>query len=1060
MLLCKDNIGYKNLIYLVSRGFTEGFYNKPRIDLDLLKEHTEGLIALSACLAGAIPRLIDRGDLDEAYNYARRLSEMFGKDNFYIELQDHGLPEQRQLNPVLVKLARDLDLPLIATNDAHYLTRDDARIQDVLLCIQTNRTVDDPDRMKFGTDEFYIKSSDEMAELFSQWPEAIENTATIAERCNVEFEFGKYHLPRFEVPDGMQAYDYLVKCCNEGLARRYPDGRQDARERLEYELGVISSMGFVEYFLIVADFISFAKSHGIPVGPGRGSGAGSIVAYSLGITDIDPLKYGLLFERFLNPERVTMPDIDIDFCYQRRQEVIDYVISKYGYDHVAQIVTFGTMAARLAIRDVGRALNIPYNEVDVVAKLVPMELHMTIEHAIEVSPQLKEIYDTNEKMHELIEIAKSLEGMPRHSSTHAAGVVITNLPVDNYVPLAKNDESVVTQFSMTTLEELGLLKMDFLGLRTLTVIADAERDARKKDPDFDIGRIPDDDAETYAMLAAGKTAGVFQLESAGMTNVVTRLIPTSIEEITAAVALFRPGPMESIPRYIQGKHHRETVTYKTEALKKILDITYGCIVYQEQIMEIFRQLAGYSLGRADIVRRAMSKKKMAVLVQERKNFIEGDPEAGIDGALKRGVPREVAEELFEEMLDFANYAFNKPHAAAYAVVAYRTAYLKCHYPREFMAALMTSVIDSTVKINEYIAECKNLGISVLPPDVNESDDGFTVSGDYIRFGLVAVKNIGRGFIKSLMAERAENGPFKSMGDFCERMYNKDLNKRAMENLIRCGAFDSMGHTRHAMIAVYEGILDSISTSMQKNLEGQIDLFGSLENEKSDYIVPNMPEYPKNELLAMEKDTAGLYMSGHPMDEYSEQVKKIGAARISDIFADFENDDSGRRYFDGQSVILAGILSNVRTKMTKNNTMMAYLTLEDGFGTIEMLVFSRVLNESSAYVSVGSVVKIQGKISARDEKSPQIMVDSIRPITDADYPPESSLGSKLYIKLPTEVCDLTDEVKRVLVHSPGNDAQAILYFADTKKREAAAIRLTQKLVDTLREVLDDESVVVK
>ena len=801
ILLCENMTGYRNLIHMVSLGFAEGFYMKPRIDMELLRQHSEGLICLSACLAGVIPRALAEGDMDGAYELCEQFLEIFDRDHFYLEVQDHGIEIQKKVNEGLFQLAEELNIGLVATNDAHYLTRKDARIQDVLMSIQMGKTVDDPTRMKFETEEFYIKDADEMAALFPNHPEALANTVKIAERCQVEFEFGKYHLPEFDVPEGYTALQYLQKLCDEGFAVRYPKDDGTVRARLQYEIDMITQMGFVDYFLIVSDFIGYAKRQGIPVGPGRGSAAGSIVSYCLGITDLDPIHYSLYFERFLNPERVSMPDIDVDFCYVRRPEVIEYVTNKYGKDRVAQIVTFGTMAARGAIRDVGRALNIPYNEVDVVAKQVPNELHITIDKALAVNPELKKMYDEKPQVRELIDTARALEGMPRHASTHAAGVVITKDPVDTYVPLARNDEQMVTQFTMTTLEELGLLKMDFLGLRNLTVIADAEKMIRRHVPDFNIEKVDMNDKATYEMLGRGSTMGVFQLESAGITNVVTGLQPESIEDITAVVALYRPGPMQSIPRYIECRHHPDKVTYKHPLLEPILGVTYGCMIYQEQVMQVFQSLAGYSLGKADMVRRAMSKKKMKELEKERVNFIHGNAELGIDGAVKRGVPEAVAASLFDEIMDFANYAFNKAHAVCYAVVSFRTAYLKCHYPREYMAALLTSVLDSSDKISEYIQAAREMGISVLPPDVNESYDGFSVSGRDIRFGLAAVKGVGRSFMKQLVAEREAGGLFSSFQEFCERMYDRELNRRALESLIKAGAFDSMGYRRSQLIQI-------------------------------------------------------------------------------------------------------------------------------------------------------------------------------------------------------------------------------------------------------------------
>ena len=852
ILLCENMTGYRNLIHMVSLGFAEGFYMKPRIDMELLRQHSEGLICLSACLAGVIPRALAEGDMDGAYELCEQFLEIFDRDHFYLEVQDHGIEVQKKVNDGLYKLAEELNIGLVATNDAHYLTKQDARIQDVLMCIQMGKTVDDPTRMKFETQEFYIKDADEMAALFPEHPEALENTVKIAERCQVEFEFGKYHLPEFDVPEGYTALQYLQKLCNEGFAARYPDDDGTVRKRLQYEIDMITKMGFVDYFLIVSDFIGYAKRQGIPVGPGRGSAAGSVVSYCLGITDLDPIHYSLYFERFLNPERVSMPDIDVDFCYVRRPEVIEYVTNKYGKDHVAQIVTFGTMAARNAIRDVGRALSIPYNEVDVVAKQVPNELHITLDKALAINPELKKMYDEKPQVRELIDTARALEGMPRHASTHAAGVVITKDPVDTYVPLARNDEQMVTQFTMTTLEELGLLKMDFLGLRNLTVIADAEKMIRRHTPDFNIEKVDMGDKATYEMLGHGSTMGVFQLESAGITNVVTGLQPQSIEDITAVVALYRPGPMQSIPRYIECRHHPEKVTYKHPLLEPILKVTYGCMIYQEQVMQVFQSLAGYSLGKADMVRRAMSKKKMKELEKERINFIYGNEELGIDGAVKRGVPENIAASLFDEIMDFANYAFNKAHAVCYAVVSFRTAYLKCHYPREYMAALLTSVLDSSDKISEYIQAAREMGISVLPPDVNESYDGFSVSGRDIRFGLAAVKGVGRSFMKQLVEEREAGGLFTSFQDFCERMYDRELNRRALESLIKAGAFDSMGYRRSQLIKIVNAVVDAIAQSRRKNIEGQMDLFGMGNDAVQDtqIALPDIPVVSNREVLSM------------------------------------------------------------------------------------------------------------------------------------------------------------------------------------------------------------------
>ncbi len=1076
VLLCENNEGYRNLMFLVSAAFTEGFYIKPRVDMELLKEHSGGLIALSACIAGAVPSLILKGNYEGAKELALAHRSIFGEGNYFLELQDHGIPEQREVNAALIRMSEETKIPLVATNDCHYLGREDARIQDVLLCIQTNHTVGDSDRMKFQTDEFYVKTGDEMAQLFARHEDALENTIKIAGRCNVEFEFGKYHLPAFSVPDGKDAFSYLAELCQKGLAKRYPDADGSVRERLDYELSMIRSMGFVDYFLIVGDFISFAKKNGIPVGPGRGSAAGSIVSYCLEITDIDPLKYSLYFERFLNPERISMPDIDIDFCYIRRQEVIDYVIEKYGHDKVAQIVTFGTMAARAAIRDVGRALGIPYAEVDTVAKLVPFELHQTLERALSISPQLKEHYDSDEKIKSLIDTAMALEGMPRHASTHAAGVVITKAPVYEYVPLSKNDESVVTQFSMTTLEELGLLKMDFLGLRNLTVIADASGMIRRFDPDFNIETVPDDDKETFRMLSEGKTSGVFQLESAGMTNVVIGLGPQSIEDITAVVALYRPGPMQSIPKYLAGKKNFKNVTYRHPILKDILSVTYGCMVYQEQVMEVFRKMAGYSLGKADMVRRAMSKKKFDALLRERENFIFGNEKEGIKGAVHNGVDQKTAETIFDEIMDFANYAFNKAHAVCYAVIGYRTAYLKCHYPKEYMAALLTSVLDWTSKIQVYIADCREMGITVLPPDINESDADFTVYGENIRFGLVAVKNIGRAFILKLQEEREKNGPFLSFQNFCERMADYDLNRRTLESLIRCGAFDSLGARRSQLIEVFDRVVDSIASARRRNLEGQLDLFGGdgADTPANQVALPQIEEFSRRELLAMEKACTGLYLSGHPMAEYSGLLKKAKAVPIISILDD-ASQDGQNEFHDGMTVIIGGVVTSYRLKTTKSNSQMAYITVEDITSSIEILVFSRVLTASGGYLKEDSPVLVRGKITAREDEEPKLIADEIRPLTELDAASFLKGGSadgqarsvpkneRLYLRIPSESDPSVKRALAVMRFFPGPHP-VILYCEQSGQKSKApdnrCVRLSDKLLFELRSLLGEENVAVK
>ena len=1048
ILLCENMTGYRNLIHMVSCGFSEGFYMKPRIDMELLRAHSEGLICLSACLAGAIPRALADGDMDGAYDLCEQFLDIFDREHFYLEIQDHGIPLQQKVNEGLYQLSRELNIGLVATNDAHYLTKADARIQDVLMSIQMGKTVDDPTRMKFETQEFYIKDADEMAALFPEHPEALANTVKIAERCQVEFEFGKYHLPEFDVPDGYTSLEYLQKLCDEGFARRYPNDDGTVRKRLQYEIDMIAKMGFVDYFLIVSDFIGYAKSQGIPVGPGRGSAAGSIVSYCLAITDLDPIHYSLYFERFLNPERVSMPDIDVDFCYVRRPEVIEYVTRKYGKDRVAQIVTFGTMAARGAIRDVGRALNIPYNDVDAVAKQVPNELHITIDKALTINAELKKMYDEQPQVKELIDTARALEGMPRNASTHAAGVVITKDPVDTYVPLSRNGDQMVTQFTMVTIEELGLLKMDFLGLRNLTVIADAEKLIRRHTPDFSIENVDMSDPATYEMLGKGSTMGVFQLESAGITNVVTGLRPQSIEDITAVVALYRPGPMQSIPRYIECRHHPEKVTYKHPLLEPILSVTYGCMIYQEQVMQVFQSLAGYSLGKADMVRRAMSKKKMKELEKERVNFIYGNEELGIDGAIKRGVPEAVAASLFDEIMDFANYAFNKAHAVCYAVVSFRTAYLKCHYPREFMAALLTSVLDSTAKVIEYSSECQRLGIKVLPPDINVSRGGFTVDGQSIRFGLNAVKSVGRDLIEAVIKER-ESRPFRSLYDFCKRMRSNMLNRRALENLIKAGAFDTLEPSRHGMMESVETVLRIVGNDARQNLDGQLDLFSAMAGaeeapQNDDYQVPNLREYDSGELLKMEKEVSGLYLSGHPLDAYREKIEKISTCTIAQLQGENARD------FDNQTVTLVCTVVKNKIMTTKSNTLMAFTTIEDLTGTMELLVFPRVLTSCRAYLQENAVVVTTGRASVKEDEGTRLIVESVLPVDG--YDPSQSFGQNrsqrisaaagdtaaqsIWLLVPSRECAQMHKVENLLQNIFDGPTPVYFKFEDSGQRVRA------------------------
>ena len=1063
VLLCENQKGYQNLCYMVSEAFLHGFYGKPRIDLELLEQRHEGLIALSACLGGAIPQALLHEDYQGAREYALRLSNMFGPDRFYLELQDHGIEAQHPVNQGLQRLAREEGLPLVITNDAHYLRKEDADMQDVLLCIQTGKTVDDQNRMRFETQEFYLKSEEELRALFPGCDEAFSNTQKIADMCNVEFTFHEYHLPAYPVPEGYTNEEYFRKLCYEGFRERYPEEPEEYRERMEYEISVISSMGYVNYYLIVWDFIHYAKQAGIPVGPGRGSGAGSIVAYCIHITEVDPMKYGLIFERFLNPERVSMPDFDTDFCQERRGEVIDYVYRKYGSDRVAQIVTFGTMAARGAIRDVGRALNFTFAETDVVAKLVPAGPHVTLKSALQDSPRFKELYDGDPRVKKLVDTAMRLEGMPRNASTHAAGVVITAQPVCSYVPLSRNDDTIVTQYTMTTIEELGLLKMDFLGLRNLTVIQDAEEQIRQVNPGFSVANIPDDDPETFAMLSEGKTQGVFQMESAGMTGVCINMKPSSIEDITAIVALYRPGPMDSIPRFIANKLAPDKVTYKTPLLEPILKVTYGCIVYQEQVIEIFRNLGGYTMGQADNIRRAISKKKMKVIAEERKVFVYGDKEQGISGAIAKGVSEAAAQSIYDEIVDFANYAFNKSHAVCYAVVAYQTAYLKCHYPKQYMAALMTSVLDSAVKISTYIAECKELGIPLLSPDINHSEDQFSVEEGGIRFGLGAVKNIGRGLIRSVSQKRREGGPFQSLQDFLERMDEGELNKRAVENLIRCGAMDCFGYHRSELIGVYEAMMDGVADTRKKNLEGQLGLFSMLdEDEPAARIdIPRREEFSKAELMAMEKETTGIYLSGHPMDDYRKFLQNTHVLPIGELM----EEDS--RFQDDQIVSVAGIIQTVKTKTTRNNSIMAYVTLEDDTAAIEMLAFSSVLSQYGGYIKENGAVVVTGRLSLRDDKEPQIVINRVRPMSDySEKPPKEPEETKpvprqgtLYLRLPGEEGKLYPKVKAILNMFPG-ESRAVLFFEDTRARRGTACTLADSMLTELKNVLGEGNVVLK
>lgn len=1003
ILLAENNEGYRNLMKIVSDAFIEGYYYKPRTDYDELKKYSKGLIASSACLGGEIQVLLNDGLYEAAKEKALFYNGIFGSGNFFLELQDHGIPEQKKINTDLIKISKETGIPLIATNDIHYINKEDAYAHEILLCIQTAKTIDDQDRMKFPTDEFYLKSSVEMEELFKSIPEALENTVKIADRCNVTIEFNKTKLPKFETPDGINSKEYLRKLCFKGLKERYGENPDEAIiKRLNYELSVIETMGYVDYFLIVWDFIKFAKDNGIMTGPGRGSAAGSVVAYVLGITKIDPIKYSLIFERFLNPDRVSMPDIDSDFCYERRQEVIDYVFSKYGKDRVAQIITFGTMAARAAIRDVGRALNYSYSEVDAIAKMVPMEPNMTIDRALVLNPGLKKQYEEDERVKALIDISKSLEGLPRHSSTHAAGVVISSEPLVDYVPLSKNDDTIVTQFTMTTLEELGLLKMDFLGLRTLTVIRDALKFIEQtKGKRINLDKIDYSDKSVYEMISEGNTEGIFQLESRGMTGFMKELKPDSLEDIIAGISLYRPGPMDQIPTYLKNKNNPHDIKYLDDKLKPILNVTYGCMVYQEQVMQIVRDIAGYSMGRSDLVRRAMAKKKHSVMEQERKNFIYGlDDENGkivIKGAVRNGVSIETANTLYDQMMDFASYAFNKSHAAAYAIIAYETAYLKRYYPVEFMTALLTSVIGVNEKIAFYIYSCRKMKIDVLPPDINESSVNFSVSGNKIRFGLAAIKNVGKSAIISIITARKTNGRFVSFTDFCEKVDLSDVNKRAVESMIKAGAFDSLKLKRAQLLNVYEKVIDSVLNDKKRNIEGQVSFFttntGDSIKKKDDF--PDIKEFDKKYLLSLEKEMLGLYISGHPLEEYEEELDIYTNTRISDI-VDIEDDDAETtdgKVYDGQRVVIGGIISEVSIKSTRRNEIMAFIKIEDMTGNIEAIIFPKLYTKCSKLIIEDSIIIMSGHISVKEEENPKVIADSIEPLKK-----NKKIISRVYIRL--------------------------------------------------------------
>lgn len=1000
ILLCENNTGYQNLMKLVSEGFLTGYYYRPRIDYNLIRQHSEGLICLSACLSGDLPKLLLQGRYDDAEAYVREMQDIFGEKNFYVEIMDHGIREEKIVMPRLISLAREMNVPLVATNDCHYLEEKDADAQEVLLCIQTGKTLDDANRMRMDTRQLYVKSEDEMRTLFASCPDAIDRTQEIADRCNVEFEFGVTRLPHYPVPEGETALSMLTRLTHEGLRERYPDAKEtdEPWQRLNYELNVISSMGYVDYFLIVWDFIRYAKSQGIMVGPGRGSGAGSIVAYSLGITMLDPLKYQLLFERFLNPERVTMPDIDVDFCYERRQEVIDYVARKYGADHVSQIITFGTLQAKGCIRDVGRVLGMSYQDTDAVAKAIPFDLGMTLEKALTLSPLLKTMYDEQPEVHRLIDTAMTLEGMPRHASTHAAGVLITGKPVMEYVPLQRNDEVITTQYPMGTIERLGLLKMDFLGLRTLTVIRDTLDMLREQGIDMKPEDIPRDDPAVYEMISAGDTDGVFQLEGGGMRTFLTNMKPTCFEDIIAAISLYRPGPMESIPRYIQGKQNPSSIHYETEKLRPILDVTYGCMVYQEQVMQIVRDLAGYSYGRSDLVRRAMAKKKHKVMAQEREYFIHGklndDGTIDVPGCVRNGVPQEVASHLYDEMTAFASYAFNKSHAAAYAVVCIETAWLKRYHPVPFMAAILNSVYGNPAKIAAYIQYCRSRGIAILPPDVNRSQWKFTVAkapdGQLgILFGLGAVKTVGQGAVDAIIRER-KNGAYRDIFDFCRRIDTSECNKRVVESLIKAGAFDGMGGNRPQLLAVFESAMDANSSLRKQTVDGQISLFdmafGGAPLVQENHTLPNLPDYPLRQRLALEKEIAGVYITGHPLDDYRDVLGKLPFS-TADLDGLEEREDRGLS-LDGQIVDMGGILTEVKGKATKKGAYMGFITLEDLTGQIECLVFPKVYERYQGMMAVDDLVVLHGRLSIREEEAPKLLVEKLIPL-EAWHPEESA-----------------------------------------------------------------------
>ena len=1058
VLLAENNEGYQNLMKIVSKGYVDGFYYKPRVDMEVLKTYHKGIIALSACLAGEVPRFLARGLYEEAKEAVLKYQEIFGRGNYFLELQDHGIPMQRQVNQGVIRLSRELDIPLAATNDCHYINAEDWEAHDILLCIQTGKKVADENRMRYEGGQYYVKSEEEMRELFSYIPEAIDNTAKIAERCNVEIEFGVTKLPRYEVPEGYDSWGYLNHLCSEGFKERYPEDDGTLKERLEYELGVIKSMGYVDYFLIVWDFINFARSHGIAVGPGRGSAAGSIVSYCLKITNIDPIRYQLLFERFLNPERVSMPDIDVDFCYERRQEVIDYVVEKYGKDQVAQIVTFGTLAARGVIRDVGRVMDLPYSLCDQVSKMVPAELNITLDLALKKNPELKALYDTDEQVHKLIDMSRRLEGLPRHTSMHAAGVVISRTNIDEYVPLSRgSDGTITTQFTMTTLEELGLLKMDFLGLRTLTVLQDAvamiQKDHGVK---LDLDHIDFNDKKVMESIGTGKDDGVFQLESGGMKSFMKELKPESLEDIIAGISLYRPGPMDFIPKYLKGKNDRASITYDCPQLEHILKPTYGCIVYQEQVMQIVRDLAGYTLGRSDLVRRAMSKKKADVMARERKNFVYGNEEEGVKGCAANGIDEKTANQIFDDMTDFAKYAFNKSHAAAYAVVAYQTAYLKYYYPREFMAALMTSIMDNVTKVSEYILACRNMGIGILPPDINEGVSGFSVSGNSIRYGLSAIKSVGRAVVEVIISEREAGGPFPTLEDFVSRMSNREVNKRTLESFIKSGALDSLPGTRKQKLYVSSELLENKAREKKTVMEGQMSFFDiAPEEDKGNFQVsfPDVGEFDKETLLAFEKETLGIYVSGHPMEAYQELWQKNVTARTSDFIVD---EDGHTVVEDNSIVVVGGMITAKKVKTTRTSQLMAFVSLEDMVGTVEALVFPKIYEKNKQYLTEDSKVFLRGRASIGDDPVGKLVCEEVIPF--------SAIPNELWLQFEDqEFYERTvDSVMAVLRESEGKDRVVMYLKKERKLRRLSpswAINAQGRLLEELYTLLGEKNVKV-